>query len=86
MQQPGIKAVITGVTEIAPDSKAVRASCVFTYTEIVTDSGRRLSTSYRAGVQWVCGTYLLLCLIKNSGAGTHKHPSYEGLLPKSPLD
>ncbi len=53
----------------------------------LTDSGRWLSTSYRAGVQWVCGTYLLLCLIKKSCTGTpKKHPSYEGLLPKSPLD
>ena len=34
MQQPGIEAIFTGVTEIAPDTKAVRASCVFTYTEI----------------------------------------------------
>ena len=51
------------------------------------DSGRGLSTSHRAGVQWVCGTYLSLCLInrKVMMLGTKEIvPASDGLLPKGP--
>ena len=52
----------------------------------LTDSGRWLSTSYRAGVRWECGTYLILCLINRKVMlGTKETVrASDGLLPKGP--